>query len=164
MPELKRIVIDTSPLISLIAAWGDLRFLSSLYEKILVPLEVCEEIRSGGRYGFAVTEFDSAVFLKKQKSPVKISAFLANALDRGEASVIQLALDEKIQTVCIDETAGRRIARLSDLSVTGSVGILIRAKREGFAFSMQTAIDRMIANGIWLSERVIKIALAHTDD
>ncbi len=159
MPDVKKIVIDTSPLISLVAAWGNLNFLSSLYEEILVPFEVCQEIRTGGKQGFAVAEFDAAVFLKKQKSPVIIPAFLANILDRGEAAVIQLALDENIQKVCIDEASGRRVARLNGLHVTGSVGILIRAKKEGFAFSMQTAIERMQAKGIRLSERVIRIAL-----
>jgi len=53
---------------------------------------------------------------------------------------------------------------LNGLSVTGSVGILIRAKKEGYAFSMQKAIDRMTAKGIRLSERVIRIALTQTDN
>jgi predicted nucleic acid-binding protein len=35
---------------------------------------------------------------------------LLNSLDAGEASVIQLALNERIRTVCIDESAGRRLA------------------------------------------------------
>jgi predicted nucleic acid-binding protein len=54
MPEMKRIVINTGPLISLIAAIEDLTFLSSLYEQIFVPLEVCQEIESGGKYGFGI--------------------------------------------------------------------------------------------------------------
>ncbi|MFP5269408.1 hypothetical protein [Coleofasciculus sp.] len=46
-------------------------------------------------------------------------------------------MNENIQTVCIDEIAGRRIARLSGLSLTGSIGILLRAKREGYPISIQ---------------------------
>ncbi|WP_243714094.1 hypothetical protein [Nostoc sp. 106C] len=57
---------------------------------------------------------------------------LLNSLDLGEASVIQLALNKNIPTVCIDEAVGRGIARLSGLLVTGSIGILLRAKREGY--------------------------------
>ena len=85
-------------------------------------------------------------------------------LDRGEAAVIQLALNEGIQTVCIDEVPGRRVARLSNLSLTGSIGILIRAKREGYSFSMPEAIERMKKKGIRLSERVIRVALEQTKD
>lgn len=54
MPETKRIVINTGPLISLVAAMGDLAFLSSLYEQVLVPFEVCREIQAGGKNGFAI--------------------------------------------------------------------------------------------------------------
>jgi predicted nucleic acid-binding protein len=46
--------------------------------------------------------------------------YLLTTLDRGEAAVIALALAEKIPTACIDETVGRRVARLHGLAVTGS--------------------------------------------
>ncbi len=42
MPEIKEIVINTGPLLALIAALGDLSFLKSLYKRVLVPLEVCQ--------------------------------------------------------------------------------------------------------------------------
>ena len=73
--------------------------------------------------------------------------------------MIQLALTERISTVCIDEASGRRVARLHGLSLTGSIGILIRAKREGYPLVMSQAITQMREKGIWLSERVIQIAL-----
>jgi len=107
----------------------------------LVPFEVCQEIMAGGSSGFTVAEFEAATWLHKQQTSLTISPLLLNSLDRGEAAVIQLAMNENIQTVCIDEVAGRRIARLSGLSLTGSIGILLRAKREGFFFSMQQAIS-----------------------
>ena len=89
---------------------------------------------------------------------------LLNTLDVGEASVIQLALDQGVQTVVIDEIAGRRIARLNNLTVTGSIGVLLRARREGHSFSTRRVIGRMQAHGIWLSEPVISFALAHTGE
>jgi len=78
--------------------------------------------------------------------------------------VIQLAINENIQTVCIDEVAGRRIARLSGLSLTGSIGILLRAKRKGFPFSMQQAISQMLNRGIRLSPTVINFALEQSGE
>jgi predicted nucleic acid-binding protein len=66
-----------------------------------------------------------------------------NSLDLGEASVIQLALNENINTVCIDESAGRRIARLSGLSLTGTISILIKAKRQGYPFLMKQTVQHM---------------------
>ena len=96
--------------------------------------------------------------------PLEIGTALGNSLDKGEAAVIQLALYENFQTVCIDEAAGRRIARLNGLLVTGSVGILLRALHEGYSFSMREAIDRMRARGIWLSDRVVTFAVTQAGE
>jgi len=102
MPETKEIVINTGPLLALTAALGDLSFLNSLYKRVLVPLEVCQEIECGGASDFGVAEFRKAEFLQKRSRGLNIAPFLHNALDLGEAAVIQLALDEKIDTVCMD--------------------------------------------------------------
>lgn len=164
MPETKSIAIDTSPLIAIVAALGELTVLSSLYNQVFVPFEVCQEILTGGESGFAVAEFEAATWLQKQQTPLSISPLLLNTLDRGEASVIQLAINDSIQTVCIDEILGRRIARLSGLSVTGSIGILLRAKAQGYPFSMQQAIEKMLNRGIRLSTTVINFALTHSGE
>lgn len=163
MPSIQDLVINTGPIIAIVAAWGDLRVLQ-LYRRVWVPLEVCKEISAGGAAQFAVAEFKAAHWLKKRTQPLSIAPVLLNTLDRGEAAVIQLALDENIETVCIDEAAGRRMARLNDLSVTGSIGILLRAKSEGYQFLMREAIERMKAHGVWLSDRVIAFALTQAGE
>lgn len=56
MLKTTQIVINTSPLIALVAALEDLEVLQFLYTKVLVPFEVCQEILSGGTIGFAVKE------------------------------------------------------------------------------------------------------------
>jgi predicted nucleic acid-binding protein len=163
MPRTKTLVVNTGPIIALVAALGDLRVLQ-VYQRVRVPVEVCQEISAGGPAQFAVAEFEAAHWLEKREQPLSIAPVLLNTLDQGEAAVIQLALDENVKTVCIDEAAGRRMARLYDLSVTGSIGVLLRAKSEGYEFSMREAIDRMQAQGVWLSDRVIAFALAQAGE
>ncbi|MEB3224969.1 MAG: DUF3368 domain-containing protein [Synechococcus sp.] len=152
-------MINTSPLLALIAALGDLNILANLYQDVFVPFEVSQEILRGGQSDFGVMEFQAASGLKKLDQPQQISPLLLNSLDLGEASVIQCALDKSINIVCIDEAIGRRIARLSNLQLTGSIGILLRAKKEGFDFSMEEAIANMLKHGIRLSPTVIETAL-----
>ena len=159
MPNTSGIVINTSPLIAIVAAMGGFNVLQSLYTNVIVPFEVSQEILIGGTTGLSVTEFQADFWLKKQSVPVNISPILLNSLDIGEASVIQLALNKNISTVCIDEAVGRRIARLSGLAVTGSIGILLRAKKEGYPLSIKTAIEKMLNHNIRLSQRVIDFAL-----
>ena len=73
--------------------------------------------------------------------------------------MIQTALNAQIELVCIDETVGRRVARLSGLTLTGSIGVLLKAKKLGYELSMEEAVNRMRQHGIWLSDEVVKFAL-----
>ena len=159
MPDPKELVINTTPILALIAAAGSLDMLPLLYRRVWVPWEVCLEIRVGGSEGFAVSEFERDEWLHKQTQPVTLSPLLRNSLDLGEAAVIQLALQHGITLVAIDETVGRRFARLSGLTVTGAIGILLRAKSLGYPLSMAEAIRRMRERGIWLSSKVVEFAL-----
>jgi len=73
MPELKEIVINTSPLLAIIAACSNLEILRKLYKKVYVPFEVHEEILKGGITGFGIKEFERAKFLNIQAQPTNIS-------------------------------------------------------------------------------------------
>lgn len=159
MPERKALVINTGPLIALVAATGNLEILRDRYARIVVPFEVGQEILAGGPSGFAVSEFQSADFLEKQFAPITIGTFLQNSLDYGEASVIQTALDLGIATVCIDEAVGRRVARLNELALTGSLGLLLRAKQDGSAISIRTAIENMQRHRIRIGKELAAAAI-----
>ncbi|MEL6353029.1 MAG: DUF3368 domain-containing protein [Cyanobacteria bacterium J06627_28] len=164
MPDTHSIAINTSPLLALVAAWGSLDRLQPLYKEVRSSLEVKEEILKGGLNSFGVEEFRAASWLLQETTPINISPFLLNSLDLGEASVIQLALNRSIKTVCIDEVAGRRIASLNGLSLTGSVEILLKAKRQDLAMSVKLAIDNMLSRNIRLSKTVIDFALVQSGE
>ena len=158
MPE-SAIVINTGPILALVAATGDLSLLPKLYSRVIVPREVRDEVLANGGTMFGAAEFASADGLDRRTETVEIGSLLSQLLDRGEASVVQLAINEGIETVCIDEHLGRRVARLNGLRVTGSLGILIRAKRAGHALCISDAVNRMREAGVFLSDRVIEAAL-----
>ncbi|MEO8497293.1 MAG: hypothetical protein ABI614_19660 [Planctomycetota bacterium] len=102
MPE-SAIVIKTGPILALIAATRDLSLLSKLYSRVIVPQEVCDEVLASGGTKFGATEFASANGIERRTEPVEIGSLLSQLLDRGEASVVQLAISESVQRVCIDE-------------------------------------------------------------
>ena len=164
MREERQIVINTGPIIALTAATGGLDVLKNLYTKVLVPLEVSKEILAGGLNKFAISEFKSASWLTIIEHSMTVPPVLANTLDRGEAAVIHLAITERIHRVCIDETAGRRMARLCGLDVTGSLGVLIRAKREGYITSVKSAIGRMEKRGIWIGVELKHLTLCESGE
>jgi len=59
MPETEELVINTGPLLALIAGIGDLSLLELLYKRVLVPFEVCQEIEAGGSSAISGYLFES---------------------------------------------------------------------------------------------------------
>ena len=161
MPEL---VINTGPIISLTAAVGSLVFLEDLYTEILVPREVFTELQAGGLDCSEVRAIRSCSVLSIAEDTVELPVFLNSQLDKGEASVIQNAVIRGISVVAIDEKMGRRIARLHELRMTGSVGILIKAARAGLIPSLEVCFERMHAHGIWISRSLQEQALRMLDE
>lgn len=156
MPSTLPLVINTGPLLALFAATGELRCLRRVAERVIVPFEVEQEILAGGKNSFAVDLYHAETWLEHRPSPTPLIPFLANSIDHGEAAVLSLALHESIQNVCLDDQSARHVARLSSLSVTGSLGILLAAKHLGEPISVRDAIANMRKRGIWLSNELVE--------
>ena len=157
MPE---IVINTGPLIAMVAATGTLDWLPKLYSRVVIPYEVLLEIEAGGLNNseiVALRAIERQVLIGRQST--QITAAMLRELDLGESSVISSALHHAIPTVAIDEKAGRRMARIHGLKVTGSMGILLKAKRHDFIPNLGECIARMRARGIWISVELIQEVL-----
>ena len=151
----KAIVLNTSPTLALVAALGSLDLLGKIYQRVLFSDIVAQEIRHAGRLGFGVDAFEAAlktgVPFELRELSQAIAPWLATALDAGEASVIALANQANVPLVAIDELAGRRVARLNGLQVTGSLGILLKLKAARHIPEIAPCLARMRAQGIWLS-------------
>ena len=151
----KAIVLNTSPTLALVAALGSLDLLGKIYQRVLFSDIVAREIRHAGRLGFGVDAFEAAlktgVPFELRELSQAIAPWLAAALDADEASVIALANQANVPLVGIDELAGRRVARLNGLQVTGSLGILLKLKAARHISEIAPCLARMRAQGIWLS-------------
>jgi predicted nucleic acid-binding protein len=104
----------------------------------------------GGKSEPVRARFDSAALLdgwiktSTTPNPVLLKILLPG-LHRGEAEAIDLALEMKAETVVIDEQEGRPIATQAGLSVTGVLGILLRAKQTGTISSVRAEIGPLRA-------------------
>ena len=157
---MRDIVINTGPIIAAVAATGSLEWLPSLYGRIVIPYEVVQEIEAGGPGNpeiLCLRAISERVQIGREKTT--LDAALLRELDPGEASVICSALTGDIDTVAIDEKAGRRIARIRGLNVTGSLGMLLKAKQHGAISSLGACVARMRSHGIWISEDLVAEAL-----
>ena len=157
---MRDIVINTGPIIALVAATQSLDWLPSLYRQILIPFEVRHEIDAGGQgnpESCAINRIKDRVRIGDRATDIPTA--LQRELDMGEASVIASATQNQIGLVAIDEKAGRRLARIHGLLVTGSLGILLKAKKQHVIPSLSDCISRMSDHGIWIAQDLITLAL-----
>lgn len=156
MPDL---TINTGPVIALTAAVESLQFLDELYGEILIPFEVVRELEVGGKNCPELVAIRDCSVIRVLPKPVDLPLLLRSQLDTGEASVIQNALVHGVATVAIDEKLGRRMARLHELRVTGSIGILVKASKARLVPDLNDCFNRMREKGVWISETLQEQAL-----
>lgn len=148
------IVVNTGPVIAL-EACGQLSLLGALHSRVMMPADVAFELVRGASHGSSGPPGPlSWEWIEALPTTAIPPPLLAAHLDPGEASVIALALEQGISLVLIDERRGRMVARTLGLRVTGSVGVLLRAKKAGQLLSVRQCLDQMRTKGVWLSEQL----------
>lgn len=87
--------------------------------------------------------------------PDPTRADLIADLDRGEAEAIALAQAIRADLLIIDERLGRRHAQRLGLSITGTLGVLLRAKNQGYIATIEPLIREMRKGGIRFSDQLV---------
>ena len=80
-------------------------------------------------------------------------------LDRGEAEAIALAMELDADLLLLDERLARRHATRLGLTITGSLGVLLKAKERELVTEIHPLIQELRRNKIRLSEDVVQQAL-----
>jgi predicted nucleic acid-binding protein len=156
MPEEPEpVVVDTGPLLAL-AACGQVRTLLDLHPRVLVPRAVVEELSEGGCWP-PVGSTEEGFEVRDLQSP--LPPLVEAHLHRGEASVLALALELGITRVVVDERRGRQVARTLGLAVTGSIGVLLRAKAQGRLEAVRPCLDAMRKAGVWIADHLVEAVL-----
>jgi uncharacterized protein len=140
------IISDTSPLSNLALVAG-LFLLKEIYQTIVIPQAVAEELENGRDEDPRIAVVLSLDWVQvQQASNLKLIAELRNTylLDRGEAEAIALALELKTDGLLIDERLGRREAARLGISITGVLGVLLIAKRRGLILQVRLMMDALM--------------------
>lgn len=153
----KKVVSNTTPLISLMKI-GKLDFLKDLFGEVWIPNEVFEEIQKGMDKEFYEDPSKIEwIKIKKVKDKKSLSYFID--LDKGDAETIALAVENDADLVIIDEILGRYYAKHAGLKITGTIGLLIKAKQKGLVQQIKPMIAQLKEKGIWLSDSLVQQAL-----
>jgi predicted nucleic acid-binding protein len=153
MPE-QRTICNTSPLLYLHQI-DRLNLLKQLYKTVLFPPAVEAELSAGAEQGINVPRLSSYPWLKRVSLVSDASIPLVTDLGRGEAEVIALGLEHPGSRLILDDTLARRIAQLNQLQFTGTVGVIVRAKRVGLVAAVSPIVSQLRKSGLWLSDSLI---------
>jgi predicted nucleic acid-binding protein len=153
---------NTSP-ISNLAIIGRLNLLQSQFCEIWIPRAVQAELDQLG-HPAALKDIRQAIqdgWIKPRAlREDKVARLLAATLDPGEAEAIALALEMSADLILVDERDGRSAAERAGLRVTGVLGVLLRAKKEGQIPLMKPEVDALRTRArFFLSARLQEKAL-----
>ena len=143
---------NTTPLLALCSI-GQLDLLRQIFGAINVAQSVAEECAEGGQ--IFVPELASLDWIHLHPDEETTGLPVLFELDRGEKQTLLLAMRQKADIVLMDERLGRRLAEYLGLQVTGTLGVLLKAKAEGLIPSFLNAAMAMREQGIFYNPALI---------
>ena len=128
----KVIISDTSCLI-ILDKIGELELLQTLFGRITITNEIADEFNKELPNWFSIQAPKNRMY----------QVILEASLDKGVASAIALAVEEKDCLLIIDDSKGRKYAEKLRINITGTLGILINAKLSGHIASVKPLLEKI---------------------
>lgn len=151
---MRKIITNTTPILSLLKI-DKLDLLKELFGKVTVPNAVYQEIENG-RHKPYYQDLKQIDWIKIEHIKNQDSLAFFVDLDKGEAEVLILAKEQKADLVILDEIMGRRYAKQFELNLTGTLGILLKAKEKGIINSIRELLTELTEKGTWLNPKLVK--------
>jgi uncharacterized protein len=164
------VVSDASPLICL-GAIRHFNLLSLLYGEVLIPEAVWQEITHVPAFATAASlqvaaEARDAGWLQVATAGNRpLVAQLETVLDPGEAEAISLAVERAPSLLLIDERDARQLARTLGVPLTGTLGVLLRAKALGHTPAIKPLLTELVERHHFrLHPRLVQQALTEAGE
>jgi len=139
---LKEAVVTDSTCLIALERLGQLDLLPALFEPIYAPREVARE------FGLPLSWLN----VVDLADPDRV-IFLSASVDAGEAEAIVLAKELGLKII-LDDLRARRLAHRFELKVIGTLGILVRAKKQGFLDRLRPLLDQLEGIGFHMTQEL----------
>ena len=155
---MPKVIVNSTPLIVLCKI-GHLDLLKKLYHEIFIPSAVYHEVTA--------LEDSACMQIKTAGEWVHVEQICAHTdkkmykakLHDGEVEVMILAQEQQADLVIIDDNAAKKTAKYLGLSVTGTLGILLKAKKLGILKKLHPLLLEMKQNGFYIDSALEAIVL-----
>jgi len=151
MPKV--IISDTSCLI-ILTKIGELDLLRQLYKTVTITQDILLEC------GENLPDWIEVQHVKDNYR----QQLLEMQIDKGEASAIALALETADNIVILDDWKARKVAERLGLSVTGTLGVIIKARNSGIIPTIKPYLNKIRETNFRISEELEQIALKEANE
>lgn len=143
MPKV--VISDTSPLI-LFYKIDELNLLHKVYSELITTPEIAEEFREKLPDWIKV----------KAVTDRKYQDFLETQVDYGEASAIALATEYDDVLLLLDDLKARKLATQLKFKITGTLGVIHKAKQMSIIDKVKPLIDKLILADFRVADNIIE--------
>ena len=158
---MPNVIVNTSPLQYLFQV-GLLDLLPSLYGNVIIPQAVLDEADHGRRQGVALPAVSALSWVRVVTVGHPVVLPMATRLGAGEYEVLLLAKEMPDSLIVLDDSRARHCATQLGIRVTGTLGILLKAKQRNTIAAVTPVLDTLNDLGFRLSAktRALTIRLA----
>ncbi len=154
MSKMPKFIISDTSCFIILSKIEALDLLQMVYGQILTTSDIAEEFGE---------ELPDWVIVKEvsDKSKQKI---LELQIDKGESSAIALALEIPDSILILDDFKARKIAQQLGLKITGTIGVIVKAKLTGKIPSIKPYLDKIKITNFRISSEIEIQALKEANE
>jgi predicted nucleic acid-binding protein len=147
-----RVIVDTSAFIALDRI-GQVDLLRQLFGSVVRPQAVLDELLAGGDSHPLSAVLTEADWVATEPNPT--SSSLRPELGHGETAAITLAYESRADLILLDDLQARLVAAGLGLRVTGTIGVLLAAHKNGLGPGIDESLRMLDAAGFRMSAELI---------
>lgn len=160
---MHRVIVNSTPLI-ILCNIGKLEILKELYGEIMIPQAVYAEVTA--KKDSACQQIVSADWIHVEQIQDQSDKMMYKSrLHEGEVEVMILAQEsKKADLVVIDDNAVKKTAKYLGLPVTGTMGVLLKAKKRGVVKEIRPILESMKERGFYISGEIERLVLEQAEE
>ena len=150
---MRKVIVNSTPLIAL-SKINQLDLLKGLYGEVTIPEAVFHEVTAKNDSVKTKLLESRAWVHSQQVTDTSDKRMYKAKLHDGEVEVMILAQEVKADLVIIDDNAARKTALYLGLPLTGTIGVLLRAKEKGLIPKVMPLVENLEQNGLYVSPQL----------
>ncbi len=134
------VISDTSP-IQYLYQINLLDLLPTLFQRVTIPQAVRDELDKGRSHKIKLPDISFLSWIETRQVIATPQIVFPIELGLGEREVLTLGVQTSNSLALLDDALARQHAQILNLSFTGTLGVLLKAKREGYLNALEPVLN-----------------------